>query len=98
MSHQHRCPGYPAGEMVADQLNKMKTLKEIIVETKCRKGESDGTTKQGAFWFACDEILIRSFGGDGVGQSSTDLRNYLQLRHYRNGEVKAVVNFHGKSQ
>lgn len=76
----------------------MKTLKELIVATKCRKGESAGTNKQGAFWFACEPIPIRRFGGDGIGQSSADCTNYLQLRHYRDGTVKAVVNFHGWHQ
>lgn len=84
--------------MAAGQTKNMKTLKELIEIRKCRKGESTGTTKQGAFWLACDPILIRSFGGDGIGQSGTDLKNYLQLRHYRSGEVKAVVNFHGWHQ
>lgn len=76
----------------------MKRLEELIVAAKCRKGTSAGTTKQGAFWLACTPTLIRSFGGDGIGQASTDWRNYLQLRHYRNGEVKAVVNYHGWHQ
>ena len=69
----------------------MKTLKELVIAAKCRKGKSTGITKRGAFWLACEEIRIRSFGGDGIGNSSSDLRNYLQLRHYRDGTVGAVV-------
>lgn len=76
----------------------MKTLQELIVAAKCRKGESAGTTKQGAFWYACEPILIRSFGGDGIGNASPDRRNFLQLRHFRNGDVKAVINFHSWHQ
>jgi hypothetical protein len=76
----------------------MKTLKELIEGTKCRKGTAEGTTKDGAYWLATKPILIRSFGGDGIGQSSTDLRNYLELRHYRDGSVCAVINFHGWHQ
>lgn len=76
----------------------MKTLKELIIDRKCRKGESVGTTKSGAFWLACDPIRIRSFGGDGIGQSARNCDNYLQLRHYRSGEVKAVVNYHSWHQ
>lgn len=73
----------------------MKTLKELIEARKCRKGKSNATTEHGAFWLATEAILIRSFGGDGVGQSRKDLRNYLQLQHYRSGEIKAVIQFHG---
>ena len=76
----------------------MKTLKELIGETKCRKGASVAITKQGAFWLASPEIHIRSFGGDGVGNSATNRDNYLQLRHYRSGEAKAVVKYHGWHQ
>ena len=78
----------------------MKTISEIIIDSKCRKGGADGTTVDGAFW-VCPaspiignlglKTLIRSFGGDGVGQSRADLRNYLELRHYRGGKVQAVV-------
>lgn len=47
---------------------------------------------------ACDPINIRSYGGNGVGQSATDWNNSLQLRHYRNGDVKAYVHQHGWHQ
>lgn len=71
----------------------MKTLKELIVAAKCRKGQSEGTTKQGAFWLACEPIEIRRYGGDGIGDASADCTNYLHLRHFRDGTVKAAVNF-----
>ena len=78
----------------------MKTISEIIIASKCRKGGADGTTVDGAYW-VCPaspivgnlglKTMIRSFGGDGVGQSSANCHNYLQLRHYRGGKVEAVV-------
>jgi hypothetical protein len=71
----------------------MKTLKELVVEKKCRKGPAFGTTKNGAFWMAVEPIKIRGFGGDGVGNNPSSRTNYLQLRHYRDGAVKAVVNW-----
>lgn len=76
----------------------MKTLKELIVATKCRKGPADGTTKRGAFWFATDPITIRSYGGDGVGESEASRKNKLHLRHYRDGTVAALVNYHSWHQ
>jgi hypothetical protein len=86
----------------------MKTLKELIEETKCRKGKACGTNKRGAWWLAVDTaeydgeagILIKAGGGDGVGQSAPTYRVYLQLRHYRNGDVGAVIqraSWHGNT-
>lgn len=72
---------------------KMKTLKELIINTKCRKGKARAIDKHGAFWLACPEIEIRVWGGDGVGQSMPNHKNYLELRHYRNGTVVACVTF-----
>lgn len=67
------------------------TLAEIIVALKCRKGKASGTTKHGAYWLACDEILIRSWGGDGIGNNGANLRSRLQLRHFRDGSVRCVA-------
>jgi len=72
----------------------MKTLKEVIVESKCRKGPSAGTTKRGAFWLFVEPTKIRRYGGDGIGQSGADCTNYLELRHYRDGTVAAVIHGH----
>lgn len=70
------------------------TLKDLIISKKCRKGPADGTTKRGAYWEVFDApTCIRSFGGDGVGQNRSDRRNKLEFRHYRNGDVSAVVRF-----
>lgn len=84
--------------MAARPIKNMKTLKELVIETKCRTGSADGTTKRGAFWRAVDPILIRSYGGDGIGQSSAKIDHFLHLRHYRSGEVSAVVCVHGWHQ
>ena len=69
------------------------TLKELIEDRKCRKGQPYGTTTSGAFWLVCDEIKIRRFGGDGIGQSDAERTNFLQLRHYRDGTVKALARY-----
>ena len=76
----------------------MRTLTQIIHATKCRKGKAAGTTKKGAFWLACDEIKIRSWGGDGIGQSGADMDYLLQLRHFRNGETAASLHYHAWHQ
>jgi hypothetical protein len=69
----------------------MKTLKELIEATKCRKGSAAATTKRGAYWLAADPIKTRSFGGDGIGQSDADCSCELHLRHYRTAGVSAIV-------
>lgn len=75
----------------------MKTLVQLVEATKCRKGKADGTTKKGAFWLAA-EIMTRSFGGDGIGQSAADMDYSLQLRHFRNGAVTTVMHYHAWHQ
>lgn len=72
----------------------MKTLQECVENAKCRKGQAAGTTKRGAYWLACGPVMIRSFGGSGIGNSGADCRHYLELRHYRTGEVRALI--HGR--
>ena len=69
----------------------MKTMKECVEALKCRTGKAAGTTKDGTYWLAGDEVLIHSCGGDGIGQSAPDVDYYFALRHYRTGEVRAVV-------
>jgi len=78
----------------------MKTLSDIIIDSKCRKGGSDGITSAGAYWLCPQskiagnrgvKTLIRSYGDNGIGNSRADLRHYLELRHYRGGKVSAVV-------
>lgn len=70
----------------------MKTLQECVESVKCRKGQATGTTKRGAYWLACEPIKIRSFGGDGIGNSAASCTHYLELRHYRTGEVRATIH------
>lgn len=72
----------------------MQTLKELVVASRCRKGEAVGTTRRGAYWLACKPILIRSYGGDGVGNSAADVRHFLVLRHFRDGQVTSVIHYH----
>lgn len=67
------------------------TLQDLIIATKCRKGKAAGITAHGAYWLAIPPIKIRRFGGDGIGQTSPDLTNYLELRHYRNGTVCTYI-------
>ena len=83
-----------AGRIPVKKIKKiMQKLKSLIIAARCRKGPAVDITRHGAFWLACEPILIRSFGGDGVFQSAGGRRNYLQLRHYRSGEVQSVVNY-----
>ena len=72
----------------------MSTLKNLIDEKKCRKGPPAGTTKKGAYWLACEPILIRNYGGDGVGNNAVDCSHRLELRHYRSGDVTAMIHVH----
>lgn len=70
----------------------MKTLRELVENLKCRKGTAAGTTKNGAFWLACEPIKIRRFGGDGIGNSGPDITYYLLIRHFRDGAVRCTIN------
>jgi hypothetical protein len=76
----------------------MKTLQELIVAARCRKGAAAGTTKKGAYWLACEPIKIRVYGGDGIGQSRADMTNWLQLRHFRDGAVQITIRYHSWHQ
>lgn len=72
----------------------MKTLKEIIIDQKLRKGPSHGMTKNGAFWtFNPTQYfsVLRRSGGDGIGNSSPDITFFLEFRHFRSGEVRAEI-------
>lgn len=68
-----------------------KTLEIIVGAAKCRKGKAVGISEHGAYWLACDPIVIRRAGADGIGQSAADITYYLELRHYRSGLVRPVV-------
>jgi hypothetical protein len=75
----------------------MKTLAQIIIDQKCRKGKAAGTTKKGAYWLAAN-LRTRATGGDGIGQNGADVSYSLQLRHFRNGDVTAVIHYHSWHQ
>lgn len=73
----------------------MKTLKDLLIARKIRKGTAHGTTKRGAFWLLEGKdraTKIRRAGGHGIGNNSSDVTYWLDLRHYRSGEVSAVVD------
>jgi hypothetical protein len=69
-----------------------KTLKDLIIALRCRRGTAAGTTKQGAYWLAHHPILIRSYGGDGIGSNPSQIEHLLELRHYRSGDVRAMIH------
>lgn len=67
------------------------TLQDLIIAAKCRKGKAHAITAQGAYWLALPSIVIRRYGGDGIGQDSADCTNTLELRHHRDGTVRCRV-------
>ena len=67
-------------------------LKALVESKKCRHGQAAGTTKNGAFWLACDPIELRRCGGDGIGNSGADVTFRLSLRHFRSGLVQAMIH------
>jgi hypothetical protein len=68
------------------------SLGGCVSELKCRKGAASGTTKRGAFWLACEPLVLRKCGGDGIGGSGPDVTYTLELRHYRDGDVQAMIH------
>jgi len=68
----------------------LKTLKEIAIARKSRKGPADKITQDGAYWLAV-EIEIDSGGGGGIGQSGAQVSYLLQVRHYRDGDIRAYI-------
>jgi hypothetical protein len=80
-------------------LNSSKLLRDLVVESKCRKGKAHGTDERGAYWYAlhlADECYARLFsrGGDGIGRSGADITGWLEFKHYRNGDMVAQLVFH----
>ncbi len=67
----------------------MKTVKEIVIDRKIRKGPARKITKDGAYWEV--STCIRSHGGDGFGQNSSDLKDWMDIRHYRSGEIRGYI-------
>jgi hypothetical protein len=68
------------------------TLKEAVQKERCRKGKADGITKRGAYWLACEPIVLRRAGGDGIGQSAPDITWSLEIRHFRDNSVVPTLH------
>jgi len=68
-------------------------MENSIKEQNCRKGEIDGTSKDGRFWLACDPILIKDSGN---GWDEAEVTFELQLRHFENEKVEAVVRLESR--
>lgn len=75
-----------------------KTLSFCVEAARCRKGKAAGTTKRGAYWLACEPIILRRAGGDGIGQSAPGITWRLELRHFRGGEVRPTLHREGWHQ
>ena len=84
-------PAKAAGSQPGEWIKTM-TLTQAIEQAHCRHGKASGTTKDGAYWLAIEPIHIRSFGGDGIGNSAPSRIHYLELRHYRNGAARARIH------
>lgn len=69
----------------------MKNLETITKNNKSRKGKASGTTKNGAYWIALDIEIAR----ERVCDYNEDilLLIELQIRHFRSGDVVAVVSY-----
>jgi hypothetical protein len=90
-------PAKAAGSQPGEWIKTM-TLTQAIEQAHCRRGKAAGTTKDGAYWLAVDSLHIRSFGGDGIGNGARSCDNYLELRHYRDGQTRARVHMNASHQ
>jgi hypothetical protein len=75
--------------------NTAKTVRDIITNRHIRKGQSTGITSDGAFWIADTgdrDNNLSCGGGDGIGESAEDVGWYINIRHYRNGEVRCYLS------
>ena len=73
------------------QNENMRTLKELIVAARCRKGAAAGIDGAGEWWQAGPTVRVARSGGDGVGHNGPSVRCDLQMRHYRTGSVVVGV-------
>jgi len=64
----------------------MKTLKEMIIERKLRKGPAHDTTKRGAYWTQDESHYFAT-----LRRSGGDVSHLLDFRHYRSGDVTAII-------
>lgn len=67
------------------------TIQQAIIASKCRKGKAHAITAKGAYWLAHAPIIIKRYGGDGIGQTRADMTNTMEIRHYRDGKVKIFI-------
>ena len=74
----------------------MTTLRDIITDRKTRKGQAAKITRDGAYWETA--IEINSEGGDGIGQAVSNITWYIEVRHYRAGDLRAYINRHSWHQ
>ena len=65
-------------------------LAGLLRARKARKGKPSGSNAGGSYW-ALVNAEIRSYGGDGIGQSDADKRDFFVVRHYRDGSLSALV-------
>jgi hypothetical protein len=66
-------------------------LQDAVKAARVRKGPAAGIDDTGEFWLLPDPPLIGIHGGDGVGNNASHRKSFLHLRHYRSGQVEAVV-------
>lgn len=61
-------------------MNSSKTLKELIIDQKCRRGNFYEIDKNGPYWICGKPVLINEFFG---------YETYLRFLHYFDGSVQA---------
>ena len=83
--------------MKTNSNNVIKTVADYIIAAKIRKGPAAGTNSKGAYWVRSTQDIAVG-GGDGIGQSAPVRHIYLDLRHYRDGKVAAVVRWESYHQ
>lgn len=93
----------PIGELAAGHLLNMKTLLEIVRSKNIRVGDAHGVSKRGPFWAVKIVLAVTSTespAGEYEGAPNpngivtTVDTNVLELRHYRDDQVRAtVVNY-----
>jgi hypothetical protein len=66
-------------------------LQDAVKAARVRKGPAAGIDDTGEFWVIPEPPLIDIHGSDGVGNNASHRKAFLHLRHYRSGQVEAVV-------
>lgn len=68
----------------------MKTVEDLVVAAKCRKGSAVDVDERGAYWVALS-VCTRAYGSGGIGNEAPSVEVILELRHYRSGGVVAFL-------